>query len=279
MSEGSQLKDLSPKHALELSELSTSDSFRQGSYYLKLRRPDKYPVFSRRYQPGDPIKLIDWKAYSRTDQLIIREKQESSSGKILIVIEDSDSMKWPDREVEARLKKKAPTKMEIAARIALNLGYLHFSQGDKPIVTLLKEDGEHLKGRAIPTASPSDFLAIFQQWQKNGFEAETNLTTLPYQYDFSSQWNSVYLISDGLNFDFAKFFPKRKSRKLFVHLLSSLEQDVSWLEDDLSYFDFEVGEREFNGAYLKNQARYAARIERWHEELQAEAGRTGWQYL
>ena len=134
-SDTSGLAALMPSHQLEVHFRRMKSSQRLvGSWMMALRRPSRTPESSRLYVKGDPVNLIDWKAYARTDQLIIREQRDEASARIVIGIESTASMAWPTPDVSAALLKRGsrvpPTKIEVAVRMALNLAWIHLRQGD-----------------------------------------------------------------------------------------------------------------------------------------------------
>ena len=79
------LRSLSPLHGWDIScsEYNHEMTF-HGTHILPLKIPTRSPDVSRKYISGDPVKFIDWKAYARSDQLVIRERNIDSSGRILV---------------------------------------------------------------------------------------------------------------------------------------------------------------------------------------------------
>ncbi|NJD98442.1 DUF58 domain-containing protein [Thermococcus sp. LS1] len=47
----------------------------------------------RRYQTGDPVKLINWKATARTGQVLVNEFEREGKKTVLFIVDASDSMK------------------------------------------------------------------------------------------------------------------------------------------------------------------------------------------
>ena len=79
------MSELQPTHSWRLSEYVYSKNHNlQGNYLLNLKTPTRFPDVSRKYIQGDPVRHIDWKAFVRCDQLIVREQNVETSGVVSI---------------------------------------------------------------------------------------------------------------------------------------------------------------------------------------------------
>ncbi|MCC5830166.1 MAG: DUF58 domain-containing protein [Phycisphaeraceae bacterium] len=81
----------------------------------------------REYVPGDEIKHIDWKVWSKTDRLYIKEYEEETNLKCTIILDCSKSMDYGQTGRDRR----GPGKFDYAATIAASLAYLLQSQADQ----------------------------------------------------------------------------------------------------------------------------------------------------
>lgn len=72
----------------------------------------------RQYSPGDDFRHIDWGIYGRSDRLYVRQFREEQDLNIVILLDTSASMKYPEQ------------KFEMAKRLAVSLGYVAMSDGD-----------------------------------------------------------------------------------------------------------------------------------------------------
>ena len=52
----------------------------------------------RLYNPGDPLRHIDWRVYGRTDKLFIKRFEEETNLRCCLVLDTSSSMRFPDDE-------------------------------------------------------------------------------------------------------------------------------------------------------------------------------------
>jgi hypothetical protein len=254
------LRSLRPMDVVESEGIGTKNTpVHHGSFFLKMRKPDRFPAFSRHYMPGDPPRLIDWKVFARTDQPIIREKRENARANIVISLDSSDTMDWP-ASADQELANAAPAKREIAFRLALNLSYFHFKAGDRVTILLNRVLETKPSVQKLLLTSSSDVLQIFEYFVKNGFEVKSTQFAQPYDPNALGRPDMVYLLSDGLNDSFPHYFLSSK-RKIFLHLLSSLENEIDWVRDEICYFDYESDRKEFLGNALKHNDFYKTELE------------------
>ncbi|MGH7556758.1 MAG: DUF58 domain-containing protein [Gemmatimonadota bacterium] len=76
----------------------------------------------RPYVPGDDLRRIDWKVYGRSDRYYVRESEEETNLRAMIVLDASASMAWA---AEGRV-----TKFEYARLVGAALGHLLLIQQD-----------------------------------------------------------------------------------------------------------------------------------------------------
>ncbi|MDP8207556.1 MAG: DUF58 domain-containing protein [Candidatus Electryonea clarkiae] len=82
----------------------------------------------RMYQPGDPLKHVDWKVFGRTDRFYIKQYQEETNLRGMILLDQSLSMQYSSA--------KWATKFEYGRSLAAALIYLMLSQRDAVGLTL-----------------------------------------------------------------------------------------------------------------------------------------------
>lgn len=75
----------------------------------------------REYVAGDDIRRIDWKVWSKTDKYYIKQYEEETNLRTLLVVDVSESMQFGEGEL---------SKYEYASRIAASLAYLMLRQSD-----------------------------------------------------------------------------------------------------------------------------------------------------
>ncbi len=80
-------------------------------------------VEHRQYQPGDEPRYIDWKLLARTDRVYVRQFEEETNLRAMLVLDTSASMAWTG--APARL-----TKLDYAARLCAALSRVLLRQHD-----------------------------------------------------------------------------------------------------------------------------------------------------
>ncbi|RKZ29178.1 DUF58 domain-containing protein [bacterium] len=76
----------------------------------------------RQYNPGDPVRNIDWKAYGRTDRYYIKQFEEETNLRSYILLDASGSMAYHSKD--------HLSKLEYASYLAASFGYLMQTQKD-----------------------------------------------------------------------------------------------------------------------------------------------------
>lgn len=77
----------------------------------------------RAYQPGDELRYLDWRMLARSDRLFVKQFEEETNLRAMILLDASRSMAW--RGAPERL-----TKHEYAQRLAAALGLILLRQRD-----------------------------------------------------------------------------------------------------------------------------------------------------
>ncbi|MEI2719258.1 MAG: DUF58 domain-containing protein [Gemmatimonadales bacterium] len=77
----------------------------------------------RQYQPGDDPRYVDWKLLGRTDRLYLKQFEEETNLRAMLVVDASASMAW--RGAPERL-----TKLDYATRLAAALAMVLLRQRD-----------------------------------------------------------------------------------------------------------------------------------------------------
>ena len=63
----------------------------------------------RLYNPGEPIKNIDWKLFARSDKLFVKKFEEETNLRSYILVDTSSSMMYPENN--SHLNKLSSTKL------------------------------------------------------------------------------------------------------------------------------------------------------------------------
>jgi len=83
------------------------------------------------YNPGDPVRHVDWRVYARNRDVLVRRYREETDMAVYLVADMSASMAYKGRGSEPKFQR--------VARIAASLAYLMIRQGDKVSLTLYNQ--------------------------------------------------------------------------------------------------------------------------------------------
>lgn len=116
------------------------------------------------YSAGDDLRHLDWNAYARLDQLLVKTYRAEREAPITILIDCSESMRFPERD----------GKFPFARALAAGLAYVALQQRDS--VRLVAFDGAPHDPRATPAfrhigrwAEVTGFLAGLRPAGPTGF--------------------------------------------------------------------------------------------------------------
>lgn len=109
----------------------------------------------REYSPGDDLRHIDWKVWSKTDRLYIKEYEEETNLKCTILLDTSKSMQYGSSTDQVGLGK-----FEYAATTAASLAYLMQQQQDAVgLVFFSTQVDQNLK----PSSHPSHLKLMLHE--------------------------------------------------------------------------------------------------------------------
>jgi hypothetical protein len=276
----STLAALHPSQPLDFRIRAIKSSMRlQGSYNLALRRPAKSPESSRPYVPGDPVSMIDWKAFARNDQIIVRQKRDEASATIRICLDVSETMVWPTKKHMTVDTESLPTKKELAIRVAMNVAHIHLRLGDVVEVWLLSDGKSRQSNLRFRPRSSSEVLGFYEFAQGATFRDDVISSRFEKTDAGRTKVDICYWVGDGLgNGDYSAFLELGR-RKLLIHTLSSLEVDVDWIQGDVCYFDEALGGKEYLGQVLSFNENYLNGLKEWTGRLRKRLNEDSGGYL
>jgi uncharacterized protein (DUF58 family) len=106
----------------------------------------------RQYQPGDEPRYVDWKLLARTDRLYVKQFEEETNLRAMLVVDASASMGW--RGAPGRL-----TKLDYATRLAAALALVLIRQRD---ATGLITFDDHVRSITPARARQGHWAALAQ---------------------------------------------------------------------------------------------------------------------
>jgi len=254
-----------------------------GSVRNPLLRPSRMIEHSRVYMAGDPIQTIDWRAYARTDQLLIRQIRDEATAKVVISVDLTSTMRWPpvneDISNPAPKKMSPPTKAEIALRVALYLAYVHKSLGNTIELRMLTNDAEAFPSRVLLFTSITEIRQLYEFCMINKFEPSTlERHTRTQTFRDPPSCDIAYWIGDCLGRgDYTEFF-RASVRGQLYHTLSSLETNIDWITPSTAYFDDLYNTKEFQGKLLHENQFYQKKLAAWMASIQEHFQKRGINY-
>ncbi|MDR3639683.1 MAG: DUF58 domain-containing protein [Isosphaeraceae bacterium] len=202
--------------------------------YVAGMHPSPYHGFSvefaehREYVPGDDIRHVDWKVWSKTDKLYLKQYEEETNLLLYLLLDTSESMAYSSGE--------NVSKLQYAQFIAAALAYMTLQQQDsvglatfdEKVQRYLKPAGQpsHLKELfhlmdVTPARRKSDMGLVFhdlaERFKKRGVVAI-----------FSDFFDDVPRIVAGL-----KHFRHRRHEVIVFHILDPAEVDFPFRQTTL----------------------------------------------
>jgi len=139
----------------------------------------------REYAPGDDVRRIDWKVWSKTDRYYIKQYEEETNLRTTLVVDVSESMQYGSGRA---------SKFDYACTVAAAVAYLLLRQQDA--VSLIAFD-EEIRG-IVPSRSRQTHLgALLSALMLESPSHKTDMyEILKYVANEKSQRGMVVLISD-----------------------------------------------------------------------------------
>jgi uncharacterized protein (DUF58 family) len=144
----------------------------------------------REYSPGDDLKHLDWKVYSRSDKFFIKQYEEETNLRATFVVDASESMRYRGSEGE-RL-----SKFQYAACVAAALSHLLCRQQDAVGLVTFDEELRHV---LPPSAHPQQLKNLIHllEDESQSLKAKTSLEHICRQVAHQlSRRGVVCLLSD-----------------------------------------------------------------------------------
>ena len=227
-------KHLSPEAIARISRLEIEarqvvEGFLSGQHRSPYFGQSVEFVQHREYVPGDDIRRIDWKAWSKTDRYYLKQYEEETNLRTTLVVDVSESMQFGSGPI---------TKYQFACSIAAALSYLLLRQQDA--VSLFAFDSE-VRGLAPSRTRQSHLGTLLTVLESQKLARKTNLETiLRTVADQKTQRGMVVLISDLFApreplFKGLRMLRQRGHDVLVFHVLDDQELDFSY--DGITKFE------------------------------------------
>ena len=218
-------------------------------------------VDHRKYNPGDPLKKIDWNLYARTEKLYIRRFEEDKNLNMVILLDASSSMLFPESN---------PNKFEYASTIAIGVSYIVMRYNDQYMIATFADNVDYTKARK----GRDEFLRTIDNLSTISVNGNTKLADCAdILYSRIKSKSMVLIISDFLdNLDSIRHAVHRLSRHelILVHLYDENEINLPETVDGIvKFIDSETNEEvsisvgpQFKKEYVEEYRRHMAELDK-----------------
>jgi len=214
-----------------------------------------------KYNQGDSLKRIDWNLYARTEKLYIRRFEEDKNLNMVILLDASSSMLFPD---------STPNKFEYAATVAAGVSYIVMKHNDVYTITTFADDVDYAKAHK----GRDDFLRTIDALTQISVSGSTKLADCADSiYPRIKSKSMVLIISDFLdNLDSVRNAVNRLSRHelILVHIYDENEMNLpETVDGTVKFIDSETKEEisftvgpNFKKEYANEYAKHIAELEK-----------------
>ena len=241
---------------IEIGALGVVEGFLSGIHRSPFRGFAAEFTEHRAYQPGDELRYLDWKILARSDRLFVKQFQEETNLRAVIVLDASRSMAWrggPDRL----------TKRAYADRLAAALALILLRQRDATGLITFDEVVRQVIPARVRAGQWSRLVrGLLDTPDGRGTAAETAMRQVT---SLLTRRGLVVLISDLL-FDrnqaltALRFLRHRGHQVVVIHLMDKAEMELTGppevrFRDPESTANVVVRPRELARAYAATVAR------------------------
>ncbi|OGC76498.1 MAG: hypothetical protein A2145_02280 [candidate division Zixibacteria bacterium RBG_16_40_9] len=217
----------------------------------------------RQYMPGDPIRNIDWKVYSRTDRFFVKEFEEETNLKAYLLVDTSGSMGYHSNGI---------SKLEYSSYLCAALSYLMLQQRDS--VGLVVFD-QKIQKYIPPKSAATHLHVLLSELDKIQASQTTNVSSALHEMAERIKRRGLIILLSDL-FDYPdkimsglKHFRHRKHEVIVFHILDPRERDFSFPQEAI-FKDIETSEEILTSPW-QIQKDYQARLQEWIEKYRLES--------
>ncbi len=225
----------------------------------------------RQYMPGDPLKNIDWKVYSRTDRFFVKEFEEETNLKAYLLLDISGSMGYHSNGI---------SKLEYSSYLCAALSYLMLQQRDS--VGLVVFD-QKIQKYIPPKSAATHLHVLLSQLDKIQASQTTNVSSALHEMaERIKRRGLIILISDLFDYpekimSGLKHFRHRKHEVIVFHILDPRERDFSFPSEAI-FKDIETQEEILTSPW-QIQKDYQSKLQEWIEKYRLESRESSIDYV
>lgn len=216
----------------------------------------------REYVPGDEIKHIDWRVWSKTDRLYIKEYEEETNLKCHILLDSSKSMRYGE-------KSDPPwSKFDYAATAAASLAFLLQQQQDAVGLTTFHSQ---IDRQLPPSSHPSQLKRLLHELEQVQPDQQTDVGDLFLQLAGQIRQRGIVVLVSDLFLDAntlaeaLKQFRLRRHEVIVMHVLH--EDELTFPFQDNTLFrglemdrEIHTNPRALRRSYLEIFERYLENV-------------------
>ncbi len=206
----------------------------------------------RPYVPGDDVRHIDWKAFARRRQLVVRQYSEERDARVYVLVDVSGSMargaaqggeKGMIKTVSGSFRMPS-SKLEAARVLATSLAFVGARQFDRVRVVPFSGD---LSARNFGLRLIEDLPALERNLIDLSPEGETDFRTIARSFAKTITGRGIVIIVSDLmtlsGFDEAVRYIAAAGHQVLVVRMAALEDDSPKLGGEIELVDSETQER------------------------------------
>lgn len=156
----------------------------------------------RQYAPGDELKHIDWKVLAKSDRYVVKQYEQETNLRALLVLDASASMGYGaatqspvNAPSSANAAALAESKIHHARVLCAALAYLLLHQGDSVGLVLANEDKTQ---RIEPSGNPNHLMALAHALLQNEPAGRVNLSEVLRQLASGLRRRSLIVVLSDL---------------------------------------------------------------------------------
>ncbi len=192
----------------------------------------------REYQPGDSLKLIDWKAFAKTDNLYVRLQEAQTNMAAYLLLDITKSMNYKSEKADM-------SKWEYVQSLTAAMLLFLNKQGDAASLSFI---GNSLADFTKPGSKKSHYHQLMVNLHRNANETAADICrSLSEISGLIKQRSMVLIFSDfysdmrGLS-DVINRLKYKKAEVLFFHVLDPMELMLDY-DESVMLKDLETEEK------------------------------------
>lgn len=215
----------------------------------------------REYAPGDDIRHIDWKVYSKTDRYYIKQYEQETNLKAYILMDVSESMRY---------KRNTVSKFEYGCYLAAAITHIMLRQQDQVGLVLFDDD---IRKIVPPSGHPNQLRTMLRELDVAEPRRKTDVEPIFHKLaEEISRRGMIFLISDlfaprdGL-FRGLKHFRHKRHEMMVFHLMD--DDELNFNLDGMLLFkglektgELRIQPRNVRQSYLQVVERYLTDVRR-----------------